>query len=103
MNRLGFPRHFRANVAVPENLGGCVGIDYGVTGTPETYLIDQAGIVRMNTSARSALTYGRPSSNQHSRNWVHEPYQAFPAEHDIMKPLQRVEVKTQTNPDDGKA
>lgn len=34
-------------VAVPEDLDGRVGIDYGVTGTPETYLIDQAGIVRM--------------------------------------------------------
>lgn len=90
-------------MAVPENLDGCVGIDYCVTGIPETYLIDQAGIVRMNTSARSALTYDRPSSNQHSRNWAHEPYQAFPAEHDFMKLLQRVEAKTQTNPDDGKA
>jgi len=34
-------------VAVPEDLDGRVGIDYGVTGTPETYLIDQAGIVRL--------------------------------------------------------
>lgn len=34
-------------VAVPEDLDGKVGIDYGVTGTPETYLIDQAGIVRL--------------------------------------------------------
>jgi len=34
-------------VAVPEDLDGRVGIDYGVTGTPETFLIDQAGIVRM--------------------------------------------------------
>ena len=34
-------------VAVPEDLDGKVGINYGVTGTPETYLIDQAGIVRM--------------------------------------------------------
>jgi cytochrome c-type biogenesis protein CcmH len=33
MNRPGFPRHFRANVAVPEDLDGRVGIDYGVTGT----------------------------------------------------------------------
>ena len=33
--------------AVPDDLSGMVGIDYGVTGTPETYLIDQAGIVRM--------------------------------------------------------
>jgi len=33
--------------AVPEDLDGKVGINYGVTGTPETYLIDQAGIVRM--------------------------------------------------------
>ena len=34
-------------VAVPEDLDGRVGIDYGVTGTPETYLIDQAGVVRL--------------------------------------------------------
>lgn len=34
-------------MAVPEDLDGRVGIDYGVTGTPETYLIDQAGIVRL--------------------------------------------------------
>jgi cytochrome c biogenesis protein CcmG, thiol:disulfide interchange protein DsbE len=33
--------------AVPEDLSGKVGIDWGVTGTPETYVIDQAGIVRM--------------------------------------------------------
>jgi cytochrome c biogenesis protein CcmG/thiol:disulfide interchange protein DsbE len=34
-------------VAVPEDLDGRVGIDYGVTGTPETYIIDKEGIVRM--------------------------------------------------------
>jgi cytochrome c biogenesis protein CcmG/thiol:disulfide interchange protein DsbE len=34
-------------VAVPEDLDGRVGIDYGVTGTPETYIIDQAGVVRL--------------------------------------------------------
>ena len=34
-------------VAVPEDLDGRVGIDYGVTGTPETYIIDQGGIVRL--------------------------------------------------------
>ncbi len=34
-------------VAVPEDLDGRVGIDYGVTGTPETYLIDKQGIVRL--------------------------------------------------------
>lgn len=34
-------------VAVPEDLDGKVGINYGVTGTPETYLIDKTGIVRM--------------------------------------------------------
>jgi cytochrome c biogenesis protein CcmG/thiol:disulfide interchange protein DsbE len=34
-------------VAVPDDLDGRVGIDYGVTGTPETYLIDQQGIVRL--------------------------------------------------------
>jgi cytochrome c biogenesis protein CcmG/thiol:disulfide interchange protein DsbE len=33
--------------AVPDDLSGKVGIDYGVTGTPETYVIDQAGIVRL--------------------------------------------------------
>lgn len=34
-------------VAVPDDLEGRVGIDYGVTGTPETYVIDQAGVVRL--------------------------------------------------------
>lgn len=34
-------------VAVPDDPDGRVGIDYGVTGTPETYIIDQAGIVRL--------------------------------------------------------
>jgi cytochrome c biogenesis protein CcmG/thiol:disulfide interchange protein DsbE len=33
--------------AVPEDSDGKVGINYGVTGTPETYLIDKEGIVRM--------------------------------------------------------
>jgi len=32
---------------VPDDLSGKVGIDYGVTGTPETYVIDKEGIVRM--------------------------------------------------------
>lgn len=34
-------------LAVAEDLSGKVGIDYGVTGTPETYVIDKQGIVRM--------------------------------------------------------
>jgi cytochrome c biogenesis protein CcmG/thiol:disulfide interchange protein DsbE len=34
-------------VAVPDDLSGRVGMDWGVTGTPETYVIDQAGIVRL--------------------------------------------------------
>jgi cytochrome c biogenesis protein CcmG, thiol:disulfide interchange protein DsbE len=34
-------------VAVPDDLSGRVGIDWGVTGTPETYLIDQTGTVRL--------------------------------------------------------
>ena len=34
-------------MAVPDDLDGRVGIDYGVTGTPETYLIDRQGIVRL--------------------------------------------------------
>lgn len=34
-------------VAVPDDSDGRVGIDYGVTGTPETYLIDAEGIVRL--------------------------------------------------------
>jgi cytochrome c biogenesis protein CcmG/thiol:disulfide interchange protein DsbE len=34
-------------IAVPEDSDGKVGINYGVTGTPETYLIDKEGIVRM--------------------------------------------------------
>lgn len=34
-------------LAVPDDLTGKTGIDYGVTGTPETYVIDQAGIIRL--------------------------------------------------------
>ena len=34
-------------LVVAEDLPGKVGIDYGVTGTPETYVIDKQGIVRM--------------------------------------------------------
>ena len=34
-------------VAVPDDPTGRAGIDWGVTGTPETYLIDRAGIVRL--------------------------------------------------------
>ena len=34
-------------VAVPDDPSGRAGIDWGVTGTPETYLIDRAGIVRL--------------------------------------------------------
>ncbi len=30
-----------------DDLDGRVGIDYGVTGTPETFVIDKAGIIRM--------------------------------------------------------
>jgi cytochrome c biogenesis protein CcmG/thiol:disulfide interchange protein DsbE len=40
-------RHGNPYFAVPDDLVGKVGIDYGVTGTPETYLIDRDGIVRM--------------------------------------------------------
>jgi cytochrome c biogenesis protein CcmG/thiol:disulfide interchange protein DsbE len=32
---------------VPDDVTGKTGIDYGVTGTPETYVIDQAGVIRM--------------------------------------------------------
>ncbi len=42
LTRIGSPY-----IAVPDDLDGRVGIDYGVTGTPETYLIDREGIVRM--------------------------------------------------------
>ncbi len=34
-------------LAVPDDVDGRVGIDYGVTGTPETFLIDRDGIVRL--------------------------------------------------------
>jgi len=34
-------------IAVPEDLDGRVAIDWGVTGTPETYLIDGEGKIRM--------------------------------------------------------
>jgi len=40
-------QHGSPYLAVPDDLTGKVGIDYGVTGTPETYIIDKAGIVRM--------------------------------------------------------
>lgn len=39
--------HGNPYVAVPDDLSGKAGIDYGVTGTPETYLIDREGIIRM--------------------------------------------------------
>lgn len=42
LTRIGSPY-----VSVPDDLDGRVGIDYGVTGTPETYLIDKGGIVRL--------------------------------------------------------
>jgi cytochrome c biogenesis protein CcmG/thiol:disulfide interchange protein DsbE len=34
-------------LAVPDDVNGKVGIDYGVTGTPETYIVDREGIIRM--------------------------------------------------------
>jgi len=40
-------QHGNPYYAVPEDLSGKVGIDYGVTGTPETYVIDREGVVRM--------------------------------------------------------
>ncbi len=42
MARVGSP--YVLNV---DDLDGRVGIDYGVTGTPETFVIDKAGIIRM--------------------------------------------------------
>jgi cytochrome c biogenesis protein CcmG/thiol:disulfide interchange protein DsbE len=30
-----------------DDLDGRVGIDYGVTGTPETFVIDRTGVIRM--------------------------------------------------------
>lgn len=39
--------HGSPYVAVPDDLSGKVGIDYGVTGTPETYVIDREGVIRM--------------------------------------------------------
>lgn len=40
-------QHGNPYVAVPDDLSGKTGIDYGVTGTPETYVIDKSGIIRM--------------------------------------------------------
>lgn len=40
-------QHGSPYLAVPDDLTGKTGIDYGVTGTPETYVIDKAGIIRM--------------------------------------------------------
>lgn len=34
-------------IATVDDLDGRVGIDYGVTGTPETFVIDKQGIIRM--------------------------------------------------------
>jgi cytochrome c biogenesis protein CcmG/thiol:disulfide interchange protein DsbE len=34
-------------VMVADDVSGQTGIDWGVTGTPETYVIDKAGIIRM--------------------------------------------------------
>jgi cytochrome c biogenesis protein CcmG/thiol:disulfide interchange protein DsbE len=34
-------------VKVADDVSGQTGIDYGVTGTPETYVIDKQGIIRM--------------------------------------------------------
>jgi cytochrome c biogenesis protein CcmG, thiol:disulfide interchange protein DsbE len=34
-------------VVTADDLDGRVGIDFGVTGTPETFVIDKAGIIRM--------------------------------------------------------
>jgi cytochrome c biogenesis protein CcmG/thiol:disulfide interchange protein DsbE len=34
-------------VMVADDLSGQTGIDWGVTGTPETYVIDKNGIIRM--------------------------------------------------------
>lgn len=40
-------QHGSPYFAVPDDLSGKVGIDYGVTGTPESYVIDKTGIIRM--------------------------------------------------------
>ena len=40
--RLGSPY-----LSTPDDLDGRVGIDYGVTGTPETFVIDKDGIIRL--------------------------------------------------------
>jgi cytochrome c biogenesis protein CcmG/thiol:disulfide interchange protein DsbE len=40
-------QHGSPYAAVPDDLSGKVGIDYGVTGTPETYVIDKEGVIRL--------------------------------------------------------
>jgi cytochrome c biogenesis protein CcmG, thiol:disulfide interchange protein DsbE len=40
-------QHGSPYLAVPDDLSGKTGIDYGVTGTPETYVIDKQGVVRL--------------------------------------------------------
>lgn len=40
-------QHGSPYVVTADDLDGRVGIDYGVTGTPETFVIDKAGIIRM--------------------------------------------------------
>jgi cytochrome c biogenesis protein CcmG/thiol:disulfide interchange protein DsbE len=40
-------QHGSPYAAVPDDLSGKVGIDYGVTGTPETYVIDKDGVIRL--------------------------------------------------------
>jgi cytochrome c biogenesis protein CcmG/thiol:disulfide interchange protein DsbE len=42
LTRIGSPY-----VVTVDDLDGRTGIDYGVTGTPETFVIDKAGIIRM--------------------------------------------------------
>lgn len=39
--------HGNPYIAVPDDLSGKTGIDYGVTGTPETYVVDRDGVIRM--------------------------------------------------------
>jgi hypothetical protein len=43
----GWPQHGDPYKLTVMDLDGRVGIDYGVYGVPETYVIDKAGVIRM--------------------------------------------------------
>ena len=61
-------------VAVPDDLSGRVGIDWGVTGTPETYVIDQTGIVRLKHVGPIDLDVWQTKFVPKLKDWAHEDF-----------------------------